>query len=379
MGRSAVPNAVVAFGVGDAPHAASVPIATTRTVTRSIPSAVRMGATYHPGNADPRADAGRQRPGGRRQALHPRWRLERAALPGVSGAAAGRDRRRHRRRLERDEPPPSSRGPLRGRRRAEDGPDDRRGLRGRPTPRRDRGRRSPDRVRGQRATRDPWSRLVLRGGLHRRRGARPIEVPGGPGHPLELGRRSPPDDRAMVTTAPNGDAPPVPLHAAFDLAALRRQRFIARDDLRGIRTALTAILIAAILVLAVGSSGALAATTMTPKCDATNLRTGPGTSYAKKTSVNEGAKLTVVATVSGGSWSATCGTSLSGSSWHRISAINGRSVASLYGVTYLYGASKLFKALATATAPPPTSGPTPVVSPAPTAAPTAAVNDTATT
>ena len=61
----------------------------------------------------------------------------------------------------------------------------------------------------------------------------------------------------MVTTAPNGDAPPVPLHAAFDLAALRRQRFIARDDLRGIRTALTAILIAAILVLAVGSSGAL--------------------------------------------------------------------------------------------------------------------------
>src|SRR5215212_5809528 len=175
----------------------------------------------------------------------------------------------------------------------------------------------------------------------------------------------------MVTATANHEAPRVPLHAAFDLAALRRQRFVVPEDLRGIRTAVTALLIAAILVLAVGSSGALAATTMTPKCDATNLRTGPGTSYAKKTSVNEGTKLTVVATVSGGSWSATCGTSLSGSSWHRIGAINGRSVSSLYGVTYLYGASKLFKAVTTPT---PAPTPTAVVTPIPTSlpAPTAA-------
>ena len=59
---------------------------------------------------------------------------------------------------------------------------------------------------------------------------------------------------------------------------------------------------------ALGASGVLAATTVTPKCDDTNLRTGAGTTYARVTSVDEGARLTVVATVSGGSYSTACGT-----------------------------------------------------------------------
>lgn len=162
----------------------------------------------------------------------------------------------------------------------------------------------------------------------------------------------------------------MPLHAAFDLAALRTPA--VRGPGHRARVALTAAVIAATLVLALGSTRVLAATTVTPKCDAVNLRTGAGTTYAKKTSVNEGAKLTVVATVTGGSWSATCVTALSGTSWHRISAINGRSVSSLYGVTYLYGASKLFKAVTIPTAAPATSTPSPVVTPAPTASPTTA-------
>jgi SpoIID/LytB domain protein len=70
---------------------------------------------------------------------------------------------------------------------------------------------------------------------------------------------------------------------------------------------------------------------------------------------------------------------VSGSSWHRISAINGKSVSSLYGVTYLYGASKLFKTATSPTPAPtvaatlvPTLAPTAVATSAPTSAPTAA-------
>ena len=140
---------------------------------------------------------------------------------------------------------------------------------------------------------------------------------------------------------------PVPLHAAFDRAARDKPPRRGRGWV-----ALASGLIAAILVLALGSSGALAATTVTPKCDGVNLRTGAGTSYTAKTSVDEGDKLTVVSTVTGGSYTATCGTSLSGSSWHKISAINGTSVTSLYGVSYLYGASKLFATVTTPTTAP---------------------------
>src|SRR5262245_50774510 len=169
----------------------------------------------------------------------------------------------------------------------------------------------------------------------------------------------------------------VPLHAAIDLAALRTEAPMAAPRRRSVprslpRVAIAAGLIAAILALAVGATGVLAATTVTPKCDVVNLRTGPSTTYAKKTSVNEGAKLTVVATVGGGSYATTCGTAVSGSSWYRISAINGQSVQSLYGVTYVYGASKLFKTVVTPT-PGPTASPSAAPStPSPTAGPSAA-------
>lgn len=140
-------------------------------------------------------------------------------------------------------------------------------------------------------------------------------------------------------------------------------------------TALSALL-AALLLFVFSSSGTLAATTVGPKCDSTNLRTGASTTYAKKASVNTGAVLTVAATVTGGSYSASClGVSLTGTSWYRFSAINGKSVSSLYGVTYVYGASKLFKTVTTPTPTPtkaPTAAPTVLATPAaPTAAPTA--------
>ena len=122
---------------------------------------------------------------------------------------------------------------------------------------------------------------------------------------------------------------------------------------------LTAIAAAALLLI-VTSTSTLGATMVTPKCDDVRLRTGPSTTNSSKGNVDEGAEVTVVATVSGGSYGADCaGEYRSGSNWHKISAVNGRSVSSLYGVNYVYGATKLFKTLINPT-------------PAPTAAPTAA-------
>jgi SpoIID/LytB domain protein len=176
--------------------------------------------------------------------------------------------------------------------------------------------------------------------------------------------------RAMARRPVDRHAPHVPRDAALEPPARRPDRRPWRPRARA-GTLATAVA-TAILLLGLTSSGVLAATTVTPKCDAVNLRTGASTTYAKKTQVNTGAQLTVVSTVTGGSYSTTCVTALSGSSWHKISAINGRSVSSLYGVTYLYGASKLFTTVVTPT-PSPTIAPTAApATPAPTVAPTAA-------
>jgi SpoIID/LytB domain protein len=162
----------------------------------------------------------------------------------------------------------------------------------------------------------------------------------------------------------------VPHHAALDPAA---PRTIPRR--RPSSAAALSALAAALLLFVFSSGGTLAATTASPKCDAVNLRTGPSTTYTKKTSVNTGAVLTVAAAVTGGSYATTCaGVSMSGTSWYRFSAINGKSVASLYGLTYLYGASKLFSAVTAPTASPtraPTAAPTAALTAPPTVAPTA--------
>ena len=56
----------------------------------------------------------------------------------------------------------------------------------------------------------------------------------------------------------------------------------------------------------------------------------------------------VATQVSGSSYSTTCsGKAVSGKSWYRISSVNGKSVKSLYGVTYLYSATGLYKSTVT--------------------------------
>jgi GH25 family lysozyme M1 (1,4-beta-N-acetylmuramidase) len=78
-------------------------------------------------------------------------------------------------------------------------------------------------------------------------------------------------------------------------------------------------------------------------CNA-NLRTSTAVSSKVKKMAKTGTIVTIATTVAGRSYSTTCaGKSVSGKTWIRITAVNGKSVTSLYGVSYLYAASGLFK------------------------------------
>jgi len=81
---------------------------------------------------------------------------------------------------------------------------------------------------------------------------------------------------------------------------------------------------------------------------ATNLRTRPYVTARRKTTIKTNTRVTVTSSVTGGRWRVTCaGKTRSGRSWYRISAINGKSVKRLYGVTYVYAATGLFKSVVT--------------------------------
>jgi len=115
------------------------------------------------------------------------------------------------------------------------------------------------------------------------------------------------------------------------------------------RTLLLAAALATLLLYVVAAtaapSSALGATTTTrvALCSA-NLRTAAtGTTHVKKV-IKTGTLVTVVASVTGRSYSTTCsGKAVSGKTWLRVNAVNGKSVKSLFGVSYLYAASGLFK------------------------------------
>jgi lysozyme len=101
------------------------------------------------------------------------------------------------------------------------------------------------------------------------------------------------------------------------------------------------------------------------------LRTSAATTATSKALIKTDTKVSVVTSVTGTSWSGTCaGSALSGKYWYRISAINGTSVKTLYGVSYLYGASGLFKPAITTTSSTPTPTPSPTPTPPPTVPPT---------
>jgi hypothetical protein len=99
------------------------------------------------------------------------------------------------------------------------------------------------------------------------------------------------------------------------------------------------------LLFVASQTMAASSTTMIPGCSGVNVRTGPSTSAAVRTHLAASATVTVVATVSGSHWSTSCPGASSGSSWYRISAINGKSVSSGYGQAYLYAATGVLGAI----------------------------------
>ena len=125
----------------------------------------------------------------------------------------------------------------------------------------------------------------------------------------------------------------------------------------------------AALTVAVLWSPALAAGPYqaTPRCDV-NLRTGASTAYPTKDTIGHRTTVTVAAEIKGSYWSTRCGnTTVSGSRWARIVAVDGVSVMDAYGVKSVYAALGLLAASAP-TPTPPTASPTvgPSATPEPT-------------
>ena len=97
-------------------------------------------------------------------------------------------------------------------------------------------------------------------------------------------------------------------------------------------------------ITAVSLPGTAFASEMKLAACSVNLRTSPSTTARIKTTLKTGMRVTEVAAVRGSAWKATCnGKTISSRYWYRISGINGKSVKSLYGVSYVYGALYLFK------------------------------------
>ena len=92
------------------------------------------------------------------------------------------------------------------------------------------------------------------------------------------------------------------------------------------------------------SANPAAGTAMVPACDGINLRTGTSTSHSIKVRLGINNAVTTAGTVAGSSWSTVCPTSKSGSSWYKVSHVNGQPVSSLYGVTVLYAAAGVLTA-----------------------------------
>lgn len=126
-----------------------------------------------------------------------------------------------------------------------------------------------------------------------------------------------------------------------------------RASIRRLRSALgLAVAVAGLALTTVATVAAVTPTTPSTVistsraalCDGISARTAATTAATRKVTVAAGTIVTVTATVTGGTWRASCdGRTFSGSTWYRISRINGRAVSSLYGVASLYAASGLFK------------------------------------
>jgi lysozyme len=107
-----------------------------------------------------------------------------------------------------------------------------------------------------------------------------------------------------------------------------------------ITTAVLAVVTAAGLLIIVAPAVS-AATDLSTNCGV-NLRDAPSTTGTSLAIIPIGTTVTTTSTVAGDPWTGSCPSSLSGTNWYAISAVNGTSVASLYGVDVVYAATGLF-------------------------------------
>ena len=110
---------------------------------------------------------------------------------------------------------------------------------------------------------------------------------------------------------------------------------------------LVAVLVLALTAItAAAPSPADALSVFSTRCDGVGVRTKASTSGTKVATLPKAIKVIAVAKVSGGSWRTVCaGRTASGSSWYRLTFVNGKDVKARYGVTYVYVASSLVKYL----------------------------------
>ncbi len=87
-----------------------------------------------------------------------------------------------------------------------------------------------------------------------------------------------------------------------------------------------------------------------PACDGVNIRTGATTSSTTRVRLPAGTPVTVTGQVAGGSWSTSCPTNKAGSGWYVVTAIDGRSVQSVYGTSALYAATGVLAVATTSSA-----------------------------
>jgi len=133
------------------------------------------------------------------------------------------------------------------------------------------------------------------------------------------------------------------LHTGAQRASLSRLRLAL-----GLAVAVAALVFTSVSTSAAAPSATVPmtviSTTRAALCDGVSARTAATTSATKKTTIAAGTTVTVTATVTGGAWRASCaGRTVSGSTWFRVTRINGKAVASLFSVASLYVASGLFR------------------------------------
>lgn len=109
------------------------------------------------------------------------------------------------------------------------------------------------------------------------------------------------------------------------------------------------LLLAGLGLPSLGVPAAFAATTnYTANCDA-RLRATPSVTATVVATISSGSTVSASGTVTGDAYSADCPTTVSGTDWLAITAVNGTSASALYGASPVYAAAKLFTAVASTT------------------------------